>query len=110
MKNNKVEQESKLADEVYAGNIIWSPYKRRIVFQTQNPDDGSSVVFYDLDTHVLKYVVSHEQSDFILSSWDENNMVMLEKRDWVTHLRSYWLLNPFTGEQTSVSITATPDR
>lgn len=108
LKNEKVEQEHILHDEVYAGNIVWSPFKRRIVFQTQNPDTGSSVVFYDLETGVLKYVVDHEQSDFTLSTWnDGDNSVLLEKRDWVTHSRSYWLLNPFTGEQTPASVTAT---
>jgi hypothetical protein len=109
LKNGKVELKSTLADEVYAGNIVWSPFKRRIVFQTQNPDTGSSVIFYDMETGVLKYVVDHEHSDFFLSTWnDGDNTVLLEKRDWVTHSRSYWLLNPFTGEQTPASVTATP--
>ena len=109
LKNGKVEQQHILNDEVYAGNIVWSPFKRRIVFQTQNPDTGSSVIFYDMETGVLKYVVDHEQSDFILSTWnDADNSVLLEKRDWVTHSRSYWLLNPFTGEQTPTSFRATP--
>ena len=108
VKNEKVEQEVKLVNEVYAGNIVWSPFKRRIVFQTQNPDSGSSVLFYDMETNVLKYVLDHEQSDFTLSTWDEDNSVLLEKKDWQTHARSYWLLNPFTGEQTSTSVRATP--
>ena len=108
LKNGKVEQTTNLENEVYAGNIVWSPFKRRIVFQTQNPDTGSSVIFYDMETGVLKYVVDHERSDFLLSTWnDADNTVLLEKRDWVTHSRSYWLLNPFTGEQTSASVTAT---
>jgi hypothetical protein len=109
MKNGKVENEHNLTDEIYAGNIVWSPFKRRIVFQTQNPDTGSSVVFFDMETGVLKYIVDHEQSDLFLSTWnDADNTVLLEKRDWVTHARSYWLLNPFTGDQTPASAVPTP--
>jgi hypothetical protein len=106
IKNRKVEQQFTL-DGVYAGNIVWSPFKSRLVFQIQDPSTGSSVVFYDMNTNVLKYVLRDEQSDLILSVWDENNSVSLEKKDWATHLTSYWLLNPYTGELFSASITAT---
>jgi hypothetical protein len=106
IKNKKVEQQFTL-DGVYAGNIIWSPFKSRLVFQIQDQSRGSSAVFYDMGTNVLKYVLRDEQSDLILSVWDENNSVSLEKKDWATHLTSYWLLNPFTGELSSVFITAT---
>lgn len=109
MKNGQVENQHNLTDEIYAGNIVWSPFKRRIVFQTQNPDTGSSVVFFDIETGVLKYVLDHEQSDLVLSTWnDADNTVLIEKRDWVTHARSYWLLNPFTGDQTPASAAVTP--
>lgn len=108
IKNRKVQQEHKL-NEMYAGNIVWSPFKQRIVFQTRNAETGSSVVFYDVDKDVLKYVLSGEQSDLYLSMWnDADNSVMLEEKDWLTHRRSYWYLNPFTGDLSSAGITATP--
>jgi hypothetical protein len=108
IKNKKVEHESTLAD-MYAGNIVWSPFKFRVVFQTRNTKTGSSVVFYDFDTEVIKYVLQGEDADLYLSNWsDADNTVMLEEKDWRTHSRSYWYLNPFTGELTSTRITATP--
>lgn len=108
VKNHKVQQEYVL-DEMYAGDIVWSPFKSRIVFQVRNTETGSSVVFFDLDTGVLKYVLRGEQADLDLSVWnDADNTVRLEERDWLTHSRSFWLLNPFTGEVYSARITATP--
>jgi dipeptidyl aminopeptidase/acylaminoacyl peptidase len=108
IKSNKLEQEHTL-DEVYAGDIIWSPFKSRIVFQTRNAETGSSVVFYDLDTNVLKYVLRGERADLDLWVWnDADNTVRFEERDWLTHSRSYWYLNPFTGEVFSARVTATP--
>jgi hypothetical protein len=94
---NKKDQQHKL-DGVFAGNIVWSPFKPRFVFQIQDPENGSSIVYFDIDTNTLKYVLRDEQSDLYISSWDENNVVSLQKTDWVTHLKSDWLLNPFTGE------------
>ena len=94
---NKKAQEHKL-DGVFAGNIVWSPFKPRFVFQIQDPEKGSSIVYFDIDTNTLKYVLRDEQSDLYISSWDENNVVSLQKTDWVTHLKSDWLLNPFSGE------------
>ena len=94
---NKKDQQHKL-DGVFAGNIVWSPFKPRFVFQIQDPDSGSSIVYFDIDTSTLKYVLKDEQSDLYISSWEENNLVKLQKTDWVTHLKSDWLLNPFTGE------------
>jgi hypothetical protein len=108
VKNHKVQTEYTL-DEMYAGDIIWSPFKSRIVFQVRNTKTGSSVVFYDLDTDVLKYVLRGEQAELDLSVWnDADNTVRLEERDWLTHSRSFWLLNPFTGDVYSARITATP--
>ena len=108
VKNNKVEKEYTL-DEMYAGDIVWSPFKLRIVFQVRNTKSGSSVVFYDLERDVLKYVLRDEQADLDLSVWnDADNTVRLEERDWLTHSRSFWLLNPFTGEVYSARVTATP--
>lgn len=94
---NKKAQEHEL-DGIFAGNIVWSPFKPRFVFQIQDPEMGSSIVYFDIDTNTLKYVLRDEQSDLYISSWDENNIVSLQKTDWVTHLKSDWLLNPFTGE------------
>jgi hypothetical protein len=88
---------------VYGGNIVWSPFKPRFVFQIQDPENGSSVVYFDIDTTTLKYVLRAEQSDLYMSLWGENNLVSLEKKDWMTHLTSHWLLNPFTGELESAA-------
>ena len=85
-------------DGVYAGNIVWSPFKPRFVFQIQDPESGSSVIYFDVETNTLRYILRNEESDLYMSLWDENNLVSLEKRDWSTHLTSNWLLNPFTGE------------
>lgn len=94
---NKKDQQHNL-DGVYGGNAVWSPFKPRFIFQIQDPEKGSSIVYFDIDTNTLKYILRDEQSDLYLSLWDENNMVSLQKTDWVTHLKSDWLLNPFTGE------------
>ena len=94
---NKKAQQHKL-DGVFAGNIVWSPFKPRFIFQIQDPEKGSSIAYFDIDTNTLRYVLRDEQSDLYISSWDENNLVSLQKTDWVTHLKSDWLLNPFTGE------------
>ena len=96
LKNRKDQQF--ILNGVFAGNIVWSPFKPRFVFQIQDPNSGSSIVYFDIDTNTLKYVLKDEQSDLYISSWDENNVVALQKTDWVTHLKSDWLLNPFTGE------------
>jgi len=94
---NKKDQQHNL-DGVYGGNAVWSPFKPRFIFKIQDPENGSSIVYFDVDTKTLKYILRDEQSDLYISSWDENNMVSLQKTDWVTHLKSDWLLNPFTGE------------
>ena len=86
-------------DGVYGGNIVWSPFKYRFIFQTQDPATGSSILYFDMDTNVLKYVLRDEQSDFSIGSWEEeNNLVSLRKTDWVTRSTTNWALNPFTGE------------
>lgn len=108
LKNKKIDGVQTLRDETFAGDIVWSPYKTRIVFQMRDPE-GSSVVFYDLETRLIKYVLRDEQADLDLSVWnDADNTVMLETRDWQTRRRSYWHLNPFTGQMTPATITATP--
>lgn len=107
IKNKKEQQQFTLAG-VYAGNIVWSPFKPRFVFVTYDPQKGSAVAYYDMDTNFLKYALDVEQSDIILSDWGRDNLVSLEVKDWVTHLRSYRALNPFSGELVGDSITATP--
>jgi hypothetical protein len=94
---NKKAQQHKL-DGVFAGNIVWSPFKPRFIFQIQDPENGSSIVYFDIETNTLRYVLRDEQSDLYISSWEESNLASLQKTDWVTHLKSDWLLNPFTGE------------
>lgn len=107
-KNNKVQDELKVK-EAYGGNIVWSPFKPRLVFVVQTPKKGSSVVYYDMETSTLKYVLTDEQSDIILSAWnDSDNLVVLEEKDWIMFSRSYWLLNPFSGEMSPAYITPTP--
>jgi len=84
---------------VYGGNIVWSPFKYRFIFQIQDPDQGSSILYFDMDTNVLKYVLRDEPSDFSIGAWEEeNNLVSLQMTDWVTRSISDWALNPFSGE------------
>jgi len=95
-------------DGVYAGNIIWSPFKPRFVFVIANPTKGSAVGYYDIATTFLKNALEMEPSDIIIRDWGRENLVSLEMKDWDTHLRSYRSLNPFTGDLVGESITATP--
>jgi dipeptidyl aminopeptidase/acylaminoacyl peptidase len=107
LENKKVPQQFTL-DGAYGGNIVWSPFKPRFVFVTYDPEKGSAIVYYDIDTNFIKYALEVGERDIILSEWDQNNLVSLEEKDWVTQLRSYRVLNPFTGELVGDSITATP--
>lgn len=86
-----------LRNEFYGGNIVWSPFRNRIVFQTQNAE-GSSIVYYDMDLNVLRYVVRDDPGDFYISAWGENNLVSIQRTDWVTRANTDWLLNPFNNE------------
>lgn len=95
LKNLKGEEHD--LDGVHAGNIIWSPFRQRVVFQIRDPEAGSSVVFFDLENGNLKYVLQGERSDLLLTGWDQDNLVALQMKDWTTRRTSYWLLNPFTG-------------
>lgn len=80
------------------GNIVWSPFAPRFVFQIQDPAAGSSIVYYDVESRLLKYLVQEEQNHFYLSSWGENNLVSLRKIGWSDRALSDWMLNPFTNE------------
>ena len=93
---------------VYAGNIIWSPFKPRFVFITYDPELGSAVGYYDVETSFHKYALEVRPSDILLSDWGPDNLVSLEKKDWDTNSRSYRILNPFTGELIGDTVTATP--
>ena len=100
LKNKKVEEQFTLASS-FAGNIVWSPYKYRFIFQTQEPEKGSSIAYFDMETRVLKYIIQDEPYDFHISAWGEDNVALLQKTAWLNHSKSDWLLNPFTGEITS---------
>ncbi|MEO8355330.1 MAG: hypothetical protein ABI621_05425 [Chloroflexota bacterium] len=95
---DKREQQQFTLQGTYAGNIIWSPFKPRFVFVTYDPQKGSAVGYYDIETGFLKYALEFETRDIILSEWGQDNLVSLEVRDWGTNSRTYRVLNPFTGE------------
>jgi hypothetical protein len=95
-------------DGVYAGNIIWSPFKPRFVFVITDPARGAAVGYYDINTTFLKLALEMGPRDIILTDWGPDNMVSLEVKDWETQSRSYRLLNPFSGDLVGASITATP--
>src|SRR6266496_734031 len=95
-------------DGVYAGNIIWSPFKPRFVFVITDPAKGAAVGYYDIATTFLKLSLEMAPRDIILTNWGRDNMVSLEVKDWETQSRFYQLLNPFTGDLIGASITATP--
>ena len=95
-------------DGVYAGNFVWSPFKPRFVFVIQDPQMGSIVGYYDIETDFLKHALVAEQTDILLSDWGQDNLVSLEIKDWVTNSRTYRVLNPFSGDLIGSSITATP--
>jgi WD40 repeat protein len=99
IKNLRDQQIATLRNESYAGNIVWSPFRNRIVFQTRNAE-GSSIVYSDLDLNVVRYILRDEPADFYISAWGRNNLVSLQKTDWVTRAKTDWLLNPFTNELT----------
>jgi hypothetical protein len=92
------EREHFTMEGVYAGNIVWSPFKPRFVFVIHDPQKGSAIGYYDIETGFLKHALDFQPADIILSDWGQDNLVSFEKRDWDTNSRSYRVLNPFTGE------------
>ena len=100
LKSGRVEEQFTLAGS-FAGNIVWSPYKHRFIFQTQDPQKGSSIVYFDMESGVLKYILRDEPYDLHVSVWGEDNVALLRKTAWLNHAKTDWLLNPFTGEITS---------
>jgi hypothetical protein len=90
-------------DGFVGGNIVWSPYTTRFVFQIQDPANGTSLLYYDVDLDVLKYILKEEKSNFHISTWGEDNLVLLQKTSWSDRALSDWVLNPFTNEMMPVS-------
>lgn len=96
---DKRERQEYTLDGAYAGNIVWSPFKPRFVFVTYDPQKGSGVGYYDIETGFLKYALDVEPRDIIISEWGQDNLVSLEIKEWdVSKARTYRVLNPFTGE------------
>jgi len=99
--NLKNGHESKYSlDGFVGGNIVWSPYTSRFVFQIQDPARGSALLYYDVDADVLRYVLKEEKNQFHLLAWGEDNLVLLQKTSLVDRSQSNWVLNPFTNEIT----------
>jgi hypothetical protein len=105
---NQQEQKTTLDSTGYGGNIVWSPYKERFVFQIRDSNNGlSSIVYFDVGTNILRYIVKDEKSVFSIQSWLENNLVLIQKTDLDEQNLVSLFLNPFTSEFSVVS-TATP--
>jgi hypothetical protein len=107
MEDTRQRQEFKM-DGVFAGNIVWSPFKPRFVFVISDPDKGSAVGYYDVETGFHKYALETIPADILISDWGPDNLVSLEKKDWSTKAKSYRILNPFTGELIGDRPAATP--
>jgi hypothetical protein len=90
-------------DGFVGGNIVWSPYTSRFVFQIQDPARGSSLLYYDVNADVLKYILKGERNYFHFLSWGEDNLVSLRKTAFSDRTQSDWVLNPFTNEITPMS-------
>ena len=105
LKNHR--QQSYTLNQGFGGNIVWSPYKNRFIFQIYDSSKGSSIVYYDADINALRYIVQDEKSDFSIQAWLEDNLVLIQETDWKNQDSSLWHLNPFTNEFLEAS-TATP--
>jgi hypothetical protein len=107
MDDTRERQEFKM-DGAYAGNIIWSPFKPRFVFLISDPEKGSAVGYYDVETGFHKYALEPIPADILISDWGPDNLVSLEKKDWDTKEKVYRILNPFTGELIGDRPSASP--
>jgi hypothetical protein len=96
--DKKEPQQIFILEGVYAGNIIWSPFKPRFVFVIVDPEKGSGVGYLDVATSYIKYALEIAPRDILLLDWGQDNLVSLEEKDWQTNLRSNRSLNPFSGE------------
>lgn len=102
-------QQSYTLDNGSGGNIVWSPHKDVFVFQIFDINNGSSIVYYDANDNVLRYIVREIKSDFSIQSWLEDNLVFIQETDWENHKLSSLYLNPFTNEFSTIfTSTATP--
>jgi hypothetical protein len=95
-------------DGVYAGNFIWSPFKPRFVFSIYDPQQGSIVGYYDIETGFLKHAIELEGTDILLLDWGQDNLVSIEVKDRGTSTQTYRQLNPFSGELIGGSFSSTP--
>ena len=100
LKNGKETKYS--LDGFVGGNILWSPYTSRFVFQVQDLAKGSSLLYYDVNADVLRYILKEEKDYFHLVSWGEDNLVSLSKTAYFDRAQSDWILNPFTNEITPI--------
>lgn len=91
----------------FGGNIVWSPYEDRFVFQTRDSETGSSIIYYDVGVDLLRYIIKEKKSDFSIQGWQDDNLVFIEETDWENQNASFWHLNPFTNEFFDF-LTATP--
>lgn len=106
--DKKPQQQDYTTEGVYAGNIIWSPFKPRFVFVIADPMNGAGVGYYDIAASYFKYALEVAPRNIILLEWGRNNLVSLEIKDWETQQRAYQALNPFSGELVGdLPITAT---
>src|SRR5215208_3421353 len=80
------------------GNIVWSPYEQRFIFQIRDSSEGSSIAYCDADVDVLRFIVKNKESDFSIQSWREDNLVLIQETDWEKREPSLWHLNPFTND------------
>jgi Tol biopolymer transport system component len=95
-------------DGTEGGNIVWSPYKPRFVFVTRDLYNGSYIVFFDVETEVLRYIMKKEMDRLSIGAWLENNLVLVYRTKQMGKTPSELYLNPFTGEQLPVPPTPTP--
>ena len=95
-------------DGAYAGNIVWSPFKPRFAFVISDPEKGSAIGYYDIETGYLKLALDFIPADILLSDWGLDNLVSFEKKDWDSNTKTYRTLNPFTGELIGERPTAAP--
>lgn len=100
-------QEFKM-DGVYAGNIIWSPFKPRFVFLIYDPEQGSAIGYFDVESGFHKYALEMRPADILITDWGLDNLVSFEKTDWDTQKKTYRVLNPFTNELIGEPVTPKP--
>lgn len=82
----------------FGGNIVWSPFSERFVFQIRDLEAGSSIIYYDVDTDTLRYILKEKKSNFSIQSWQYDNLVFIHETDWEKQNSTFWHLNPFTNE------------